>query len=131
MILDDNSKSLEQSLFMFNKFTECAGLRVNLDKTEAIWLGSRQSCHEQLLPDKHLSWNFSGKFKLLGISFNLSESDKTLENFTEKVLPNPPDSILNDIEKIFYTFLCNGKKDKIKRSVIIILPSCYIYLLTP
>jgi len=71
------------------------------------------------------------KFKLLGISFNLSESDKTLENFTEKVLPNPPDSILNDIEKIFYTFLCNGKKDKIKRSVIIILPSCYIYLLTP
>jgi hypothetical protein len=88
-----------------------------------------------LVPDKHLSWNFSGKFKLLGISFNLSESDKTLENFTEKVqsvktilnlwsyrhltysgkvtviktlalpilvqcltvLPNPPDSILNDI----------------------------------
>jgi hypothetical protein len=32
-----------------------------------------------------LSWNFSGKFKLLGISFYLSESDKTLENFTEKV----------------------------------------------
>ena len=71
--------------FMFNKFLECAGLRVNLDKTEAIWLGSRQSCHEQLLPDKHLLWNFSGKFKLLGISFNLSESDKTLKNFTEKV----------------------------------------------
>jgi hypothetical protein len=38
---------------MFNKFSECAGLRVNLDKTEAIWLGSRRSCHEQLLPDKH------------------------------------------------------------------------------
>jgi hypothetical protein len=35
------------------------------------------------------------------------------------VLPNPPDSILNDIEKIFYKFLWNGKKDKIKRSIII------------
>jgi hypothetical protein len=35
------------------------------------------------------------------------------------VLPNPPESILNDIEKIFYKFLWNGKKDKIKRSVII------------
>jgi hypothetical protein len=46
---------------MFNKFSECARLRVNLDKTEAIWFGSRRSCHEQLLPDKHLSWNFSGK----------------------------------------------------------------------
>ena len=78
----------------------------------------------------------------MGISFNFSESDKTLENFTEKVqsvkkilnlwsyrdltyigkvtviktlalpilvqsltvLPNPPDSILNDIEQIFYKF---------------------------
>jgi hypothetical protein len=69
---------------MFNKFTECAGLRVNLDKIEAIWLGSRRSCHEQLLPDKLLSWNLSGKFKLLSITFNLSESDKTLGNFTEK-----------------------------------------------
>ena len=130
-------QSLDQSLYMLNTFPECAGLRVNLVKTEAIWLGSRWSCHEH----KHLSWNFSGKFKLLGITFNLSESEK--KNFTEKVqlvkkilslwsyrnltyigkvtpiktlalpilvqcltvLPNPPDSILNDIEKIFYKFL--------------------------
>jgi hypothetical protein len=35
------------------------------------------------------------------------------------VLPNPPDSVLNDIEKIFDKFFWNGKKDKIKRSVII------------
>jgi hypothetical protein len=54
LILDDNPKSLDQSLFMFNKFSECAGLRVNLDKTEAIWLGTRRGCHEQLLPDKQL-----------------------------------------------------------------------------
>ena len=85
LILDDNRKSLDQSLFMFKKISECAGLRVNFDKTEAIWLGSRRSCHEQLLPDTHSSWHFSGKCKLLGISFNLSESVKTLENFTETV----------------------------------------------
>jgi hypothetical protein len=74
LILNDNPKSLDQSLLMFKKNSECAGLRVDFDKTEAIWPGSRRSCHEQLLPDKHSSWNFSGKFKLLGISFNLSES---------------------------------------------------------
>jgi hypothetical protein len=33
---------------MFNTFSECAGLRVNFDKTEATWLGSRRNCHEQL-----------------------------------------------------------------------------------
>jgi hypothetical protein len=50
---------------MLHTYSEYAGLIVNLDKIEAIWFGSRRSCHEQLLPDKHLSWNFSGKFKLL------------------------------------------------------------------
>jgi hypothetical protein len=32
LILDDNPKSLDQSLFMFNKFSECAGLRVILTR---------------------------------------------------------------------------------------------------
>ena len=92
----------------------------------------------------------------MGISFNFSESDKTLENFTEKVqsvkkilnlwsyrdltyignviviktlalpilvqcltvLSNPPESVLNDSETVFYQFLWNDKKNKIKRSVI-------------
>jgi hypothetical protein len=148
-------QSLDQSLYMLNTFPECAGLRVNLVKTEAIWLGSRRSCHGHLLLDKQLLWNFSGKFKLLGITFNLSESEK--KKFTEKVqlvkkilslwsyrnltyigkvtpiktlalpipvqrltvLPNPPYSVLNDIEDIFYKLLWNGKKDKIRRYVII------------
>ena len=35
------------------------------------------------------------------------------------VLPNPPESILNDSETVFYQFLWNDKKNKIKRSVII------------
>jgi hypothetical protein len=39
---------------MLYAFSECAGLKVNLDKTEAIWLGTRRGCLEQLLPDKQL-----------------------------------------------------------------------------
>jgi hypothetical protein len=38
-----------------------------------------------VLPEKHLAWNTSGKFKLLGIHFNLYKEDKTLENFGEKI----------------------------------------------
>jgi hypothetical protein len=30
LILVDNPKSLDQSIFMFNNFSECAGLRVNV-----------------------------------------------------------------------------------------------------
>jgi hypothetical protein len=54
LILDDNPKSLDQSLSILYTFSECTGLKVNLDKTKAIWLGSRRGCLEQLLPDKQL-----------------------------------------------------------------------------
>ena len=65
LILEDDQNPLEQALNIFDCFSVCAGLRVNLDKTEAIWVGSRLGSDEKLLPGKHLSWNTSGKFKLL------------------------------------------------------------------
>jgi hypothetical protein len=37
------------------------------------------------LPELNISWNFLGKFKLLGIHFDLLQKDKTLINFTEKI----------------------------------------------
>jgi hypothetical protein len=40
-----------------------------------------QKCYQK----NHLAWNTSGKFKLLGIHFNLYKEDKTLENFGEKI----------------------------------------------
>ena len=39
LILGDDQNSLEQALNIFDCFSVCAGLRVNLDKTEAIWVG--------------------------------------------------------------------------------------------
>jgi hypothetical protein len=45
--------SLEQALNIFHCFSFCTGLRVNLDKTEAIWVGSRLGSDKQLLPVKH------------------------------------------------------------------------------
>jgi hypothetical protein len=37
------------------------------------------------LPELNLSWNFSGKLKLLDIHFDLLQKDKTLINFTKKI----------------------------------------------
>jgi hypothetical protein len=36
------TQSLDSTIELFHKFTECAGLRINIDKTEAIWIGSRK-----------------------------------------------------------------------------------------
>ena len=85
LLLDGNEKSLSQSLSIFDKFSQCAGLKVNLDKTEAIWIGSKTGSQEKLLPEKKLSWNYTWKFKLLGICFDLFQKDKTSINFTEKI----------------------------------------------
>ena len=85
MILGDDKNDIEQALYIFDWFSVCTGLRVNLDKTKAIWNGSRLCSDKQLLPEKHLAWNTSGKFKLLGIHFNFYKEDKTLENFGEKI----------------------------------------------
>ena len=85
LLLDGNEKSLQKSLFILDKFSECAGLRANIDKTEAIWVGSKRSSKEKILPNKNLNWNTTGKFKVLGIKFDLNSEDKTLINFEEKV----------------------------------------------
>lgn len=85
LFLDDSEESLRNSIYILEKFAECAGLKANFDKTEAIWFGSRVRLKEKLLPDINLNWNWSGKFKLLGIRFDLFAEDKTLHNFTEKI----------------------------------------------
>lgn len=157
LTLDDNPESLEQTLYILHKFSQCAGLRANLDKTQAVWIGSKVGSRDILLPEKNLLWNHSGKFKLLGIYYDLTKPDKTLGNFIDKiqsvkrllnnwiyreltfigkvtiiktlalpiliqlltVLPNPPDYIFNDIQKLFFNFFWNGKPDRIKRNILI------------
>ena len=85
LILNEESTSLERALDIFGHFSVCAGLRVNLDKTEAIWVGSRKGCNINLLPDKQLAWNFTGKFKILGVLFDIMNNDMTKHNFTCKL----------------------------------------------
>jgi hypothetical protein len=51
LILGDDKNSLKQAFDIFDCFSVCAGLRVNLDKTEAAWVGSRlgsdKSCYQK------------------------------------------------------------------------------------
>ena len=39
LTLEDDAVSLERCLQIFDKFGDCAGLRANLDKTQAVWFG--------------------------------------------------------------------------------------------
>ena len=156
LTLEDDPVSLERCLQIFDKFGDCAGLRANLDKTQAVWFGSGHGCGIEYLLHRSLLWNHSGKFKVLGIEFDLGCPNKVINNFHTKfkkvksvlnswihrelsyvgkitviktlalpiltqvlsALPNPPKETLIDIQNIFFRFLWNNKRDKIKRKVI-------------
>jgi hypothetical protein len=60
------------------------GLKVNLDKTEAIWIGSKHGSGEEYFLQNNITWNHAGRFKLLGIKYDLNSADKTLLNFPDK-----------------------------------------------
>ena len=57
LILDGSQDMLEASLDVIEKFSKISGLRLNNQKTEALWIGSKARCSELLCPEK----DFSGK----------------------------------------------------------------------
>ncbi len=81
VILDGEEISLKTTLYILGQFAECSGLKANIEKTEAIWLGSKILSDDTLLPEVNLKWNTTGSFTLLGIEYNLKENDKTKNNY--------------------------------------------------
>ena len=59
---------------------DCCGLRVNLDKTECIWIGSNTGREPGNIPAK---WS-AGDFATLGVKFLRNEQDMQFENFNDK-----------------------------------------------
>ena len=61
-----------RSLFnTIDKFTESSGCKLNISKSEAIWIGSSQGSQSHPFSDTGLKWNKT-TFKTLGIHFSLN-----------------------------------------------------------
>jgi hypothetical protein len=57
------------------------GLRVKLDKTEAIWVGSRLGSDKKLLPEKTFSLEYLWKILTFGDSFQSLKRSKNFGQF--------------------------------------------------
>ena len=68
-LLDGTQTSLSHCLGTLELFGECSGLKVNIEKTKAVWLGSKRFSKDILLPEKNLAWVFNEPFDILGITF--------------------------------------------------------------
>lgn len=81
LLLDGSEASLKNCLEVFSNFQKCSGLQINVEKTQAIWIGSKVGSKDKLLKERDLDWNFGGKFKLLGITYDLSDPLLTTQNY--------------------------------------------------
>ena len=86
MFLDGTEESLKACLDLYNDFSKCSGLRINLRKTKAIWIGSKTKSLEILLAGEQLTWLLQGEeFSYLGQFFSTS-LDKILTSNYDPVI---------------------------------------------
>ena len=154
ILLDGSESSLLSALHLFEEFAKFSGLKPNIDKTQAIWLGSKRGCQERLT--SCLEWK-SGPFRVLGIMFVTSLSEMVDLNYEIKMkeikslidkwskrnltplgritvvktivlsklvhlfscLPSPGKLFVNELQRKLFTFVWQGKPDRIARDMLV------------
>ena len=84
VILDGSDDSLNHTLEELEKFSKISGLKINYDKTQIVWIGSKKYSSDTIKTKWKLSWG-KNTFKLLGINFNTDLDKMAKGNYTEKI----------------------------------------------
>ena len=74
IFLDGTEQSLKETLNILKKFYSMSGLKINVEKTRAIWIGSLSHSNRQLCREYKLDWS-QGAFKILGVTFSVEVFD--------------------------------------------------------
>lgn len=125
LILDGSENSLNEAIKELNMFYALSGLKINLSKTQATWIGSKKYSIEKMCKNINLQWTTT--FKLLGIYFDVDLTNILKMNYDKKLV-----KIKNTIkywEKRIITPL--GKITLIKSLLISQLNHLFISLPTP
>ena len=69
MFLDGSEKSLNELLKELEDFANISGLKINFEKTQLVWIGSKKFDTSSIKTKWKLLWG-KQTFKLLGINFN-------------------------------------------------------------
>ena len=85
LILDGSEMSLEESMIELNCFAEISGLKMNLSKTQVVWIGSMKFSQTTLCPNWNLDWG-KNTFTYLGIDFNTDLTKMQKSNFEKKFI---------------------------------------------
>ena len=83
-LLDGTSKSLNATLDVLYDNSHFSGLKVNFEKTHAVWIGIKKYSTASIKTRWKLSWGKTD-FKLLGINFHIDLDKMQQINYKEKV----------------------------------------------
>ena len=84
MILDGSELSLSRTLLLLHNFAISSGLKINYEKTEALWIGLYKDRDFSIPSSKPITWA-RGKVYALGVLFSTSEINESSINFREKI----------------------------------------------
>ena len=84
MILDGSEHSFSRALYVLDIFANASGLKVNYEKTEALWIGSCKNSNTIIPSSKPIIWT-EGKVYALEVWFSTSKPTNIDNNFTKKI----------------------------------------------
>ena len=84
IILDGSEKSLTETINELNNFYRISGLKINVAKTQLVWIGSRKYSSTKLCTDMNFQWLHT--FKLLGINFDVDLANIPKLNYDKKLV---------------------------------------------
>ena len=84
VILDGSEKSLKATIDELNNFNAISGLKINLSKTQLVWIGSKKYSNEILCHEMNFHW--TTQFKLLGIHFDVDLTNIPKLNYDKKLV---------------------------------------------
>ena len=90
MILDGSELSFSRTLYLLDIFADISGLKVNYEKTEALWIGSLKNSNTIIPSNKPITWVRLGLGLVyaLGVWFSTSDLKDMEANFFEKIEKN-------------------------------------------
>ena len=82
--LDGSRESFCTCMKLLQKFAKMSGLRMNYDKSIAVWIGPLRDSRVRFMPELNFIWN-PEKFKALGVTFSTNVYEITLLNYENKI----------------------------------------------
>ena len=76
--------SFEKSIGILDKFAKVSGLKLNREKTQIIWLGSKKNSRIKYLQHLNMVWN-PVEFKILGVWFTQDLKGMEIKNYNDKM----------------------------------------------